>query len=181
VSAVGHETDFTLCVFAADVRAATPTAAAELVTTPDVATLARMARDRRSRARAAVVRRILEARARLERLQRTYGFRRPGDLVLTLAQRVDDRSVALERAMRVRLRTDVQGLAAARARLAALSPRAGLARGYSLASLADGTLVRSATELAPGADVGLEFARGRASARVTAVAPAEAAPEEVRP
>jgi exodeoxyribonuclease VII large subunit len=172
VSAVGHETDFTLCDFAADLRAATPSAAAEIVTTPDLASLLRRVRDGRVRGRTALVRRIAEARARLAQLRRTYGFRRPSDLVLTLAQRVDGCSDALQRAMHARMRASQHGLVAARARLAALSPRAVLARGYSLVTLGDGTLVRSAAQVSAGSVVGLEFARGRARASVLETATA---------
>jgi exodeoxyribonuclease VII large subunit len=178
VSAVGHETDFTLCDFAADLRAATPSAAAEIVTTPERATLARLVRERRARARGALLRRLAETRTRLARLRRTYGFRRPGDLVLTLARRVDDASETLRRSLRARLRGAEQGVVAARARLGALSPRAVLARGYSLVTLDDGTLVRNAAELATGGEVGLEFAAGRARARVLDTTPAPAGTEE---
>src|SRR5439155_4218198 len=65
----------------------------------------------------------------------------------------------------------VQRVTAARARLVALSPRAVLTRGYSLVTLEDGTLVRQARQLAPGRAVTLEFANGRAGARVESVTP----------
>ncbi|MGH7724441.1 MAG: exodeoxyribonuclease VII large subunit, partial [Candidatus Eiseniibacteriota bacterium] len=70
-----------------------------------------------------------------------------------------------------------QRLAAARARLGALSPRAVLARGYSLVTLPDGTVVRSATQFAVGDDLRIEFARGRASARVLERRPADESTE----
>jgi len=155
-------------------------------------------------------------------LRRTYGFRRPADLIATFAQGVDDRRARLVRALLERLRAAradarhlaarvhpgrlaerlrlaqreatglaqrlqlarataaaqrVQRVMAARARLFALSPRAVLARGYSLVTLEDGTLVRQARQLAPGRAVTLEFARGRAGARVESVTPEARGPE----
>src|SRR6187399_1959957 len=65
--------------------------------------------------------------------------------------------------------TRAQRLSAASARLTALSPRAVLARGYSLVTLEDGTVVRHATQLRTGTAVALELAEGRARARVETV------------
>ena len=62
-----------------------------------------------------------------------------------------------------------QRLATGRARLLALSPRAVLARGYSLVTLEDGSVVRAATQLAVGHALQLEFANGRAGARVESI------------
>ena len=209
VSAVGHESDTTLADLAADVRAATPSAAAELVTTPDRAHVRRTVRDLFERAEECVLDQVETGRERLDSLRRTYGFRRPADLIATFAQGVDDRRQRLARALlaclsdtrgtlrvlasRVdprRLRDRLadlerhearlsqrltrfdavsvrgQRVTAARARLEALSPRAVLARGYSLVTLADGSVVRQASQLSKGDTLSIEFAQGRAGARV---------------
>jgi exodeoxyribonuclease VII large subunit len=222
VSAVGHEVDTTLADFAADLRAATPSAAAELVTTPTRAEVARDVRRLRGQAAAALEARLDRLRERLERARGRYGFRRADDLVAALAQRLDglaDRLVRCGTEAVRRARAEARGLArrvhpgrllervaaglrhrgvlaarlslacqgghavrrqrvaAARARLFALSPRAVLARGYSLVTLPDGTVVQAASELRPGLHVALEFARGRAGATITSIAPEGAAEE----
>ena len=64
-----------------------------------------------------------------------------------------------------------QHLDGCRARLRALSPRSVMDRGYCLVRAANGTLLRSADALGPGDDLTIEFARGEADARVTAVRP----------
>ncbi len=214
VSAVGHESDTTLADFAADVRAATPSAAAELVTTPDRASVRADVKGLLGRATDAALARLEEGRGRLQLLRRTYGFRRPQDLIATFAQGVDEKRLRLTRALGERLRaaralvqllvsrahprrlldrvreasraearlaqrlqfarqgllaTRAQRLAAGRARLLALSPRAVLARGYSLVTLEDGTVVRASMQLSIGGAMQVEFAEGRAGARVTTI------------
>ncbi len=222
VSAVGHEVDVTLADLVADVRAATPTAAAELVTTPTRAEVRRDVRDLAARAVDAAQRAVSERRDRLDRARARYGFRRADDLVAALAQTVDglaDRLARVAAEVLARARGDVRALAGrvhpgrlvervaalahrrrtleqrlalarqssfatraqraatARARLGALSPRAVLARGYALVTRPDGAVVRAASELAADATVGLEFARGRATAKILTLAPARSTEE----
>ena len=214
VSAVGHEVDFTLADAAADVRAATPSAAAELVTTPTRAEVRADVRRWTGYATEAVAARLETLRARLDRARGRYGFRRADDLLAALRQDRDELHDRLCRAARIavhqvrgrldartarlhpgrlvervadlgraraKLRTRlalacqagqarrVQRATGARARLLALSPLAVLERGYSVATLPDGTIVRAAAQLRPGSDVALRFARGRAGATVTSI------------
>jgi exodeoxyribonuclease VII large subunit len=142
ISAVGHETDVTLCDLVADVRAATPSAAAEAAT-PDqhdvAADLAHLGA-RLARGLAARSGRVAE------RLDRTL-----------------DRVVA---ALERRLERHRHELAAAGGRLEALSPLKILARGYALARAPDGRVLNRMAQLTPGLAFRLRVSDGEVAARV---------------
>ncbi len=131
VSGVGHEIDVTLCDLAADLRALTPSEAAERVF-PDQAALLEMLKDLQNRLVGGLQRQSEAARFMVDRLANSRAIRRPLDSLLLLSQRVDDRSQRLqwliENAMQQR-RSRIQGLAG---QLEALSPLGVLSRGYSV-------------------------------------------------
>ncbi|QYK51589.1 MAG: exodeoxyribonuclease VII large subunit [Anaerolineales bacterium] len=143
VSGVGHETDVTIADFAADLRAPTPTAAAE-VSTPDVQEL---------RGQLAAV------RGRLER-------QTPAAKVLRARQRVDELSLRSGRALAQRARWQRATLQGIAARLGALSPLAVLERGYAVVRAADGKLVRAASDVQPGDKLDVRVQRGRLNVEV---------------
>ena len=164
VSAVGHEVDFTLSDLAADVRAATPTAAAEAVA-PVAAELEDLIATMSLRLRPAVLRLVDGLR---HRLGNTAGrLRDPEALLARARQRVDEVFNALFRALAFRHRRAAEHFAELRSKLDALSPLAVLSRGYSLVSTDDGLLVRSASELSVGDRLVLRFNRGRARVDVS--------------
>ncbi len=185
VSAVGHEVDYSLCDLAADVRAATPTAAAEAVV-PVHGELLEEAASLELRLEAAARRYIDNRRQRIGSV--AGRLRDPAAMVASARQRSDELFIRLERALADRhslartqvagLRESLHGSLAARrliaetafaslsSKLAALSPLAVLERGYSLASRSDGRLVRSSRELAAGDELSLRFATGSALTRV---------------
>jgi exodeoxyribonuclease VII large subunit len=116
ISAVGHETDFTICDFVSDLRAPTPSAAAELVVRSKQ-TLDDKLINLRQRLARAVQYRLLEARNTLNELTRHRAFGRTSDLIHRRQQRVDDLSFRLGTAARQLLRRYHQRLDVAAARI----------------------------------------------------------------
>ena len=152
VSGVGHETDVTICDLVADVRAATPTAAAEAVT-PD--------------------RNWLEGR--LGELGRRLG----GGLetsVRSWSARLDAAGQRMAHSARARAKDEASRLRTAASALETLSPLATLARGYALPLAPDGRLLRSADDFPAGQAFTLRLADGSVPAVAVAPSPPEDAP-----
>lgn len=95
ISAVGHETDFTIADFVADVRAATPTAAAEIAV-PDITEVERRLIEGRRRMARAIQKRCEGLRHQLSRLEKSYAFRYPKQLVQQKQQELDRLIESLE-------------------------------------------------------------------------------------
>ncbi|HTY50820.1 MAG TPA: exodeoxyribonuclease VII large subunit [Steroidobacteraceae bacterium] len=121
VSAVGHEIDFTIADFAADVRAPTPSAAAELVT-PDRMMLLEGLRRLAARLAAGVQRELRTAALRFENLQRRLALTHPGVRLQQQAQRLDELELRLLKSAQRELRDAAVRLANLRRRLALASP-----------------------------------------------------------
>jgi exodeoxyribonuclease VII large subunit len=148
VSAVGHETNLTLADMVADLRAPTPSAAAELLT-PDIATLRRDVGVLHRRLTGATLGHLSRARV----------------LADSLAECAHRRTA-------LRLQSAQDRLHAQAARLNALSPAATLARGYAIARI-DGAIVRDANAVEPGQTLNVELHRGRLTSTVQAIEPAD--------
>jgi exodeoxyribonuclease VII large subunit len=190
VVGVGHETDVTLAEFAADVRAATPSVAAELIVPARADELARVdayaARLRGAGTRALADRRQvlnneLRALEAFRPLSLLTAERERIGLLLDRAARVITRRLEVERAGLQRsaeqLPALVLGSIAARraevdrqsASLSALSPYATLERGYAIVRGPDGAVLREARTVRPGAKLGVRLGRGELDATVDAV------------
>lgn len=116
VSAVGHETDFTIADFVADLRAPTPTAAIEL-TTPDAASLSAWMDDIELGMKRRLMRELETARLRLKAVENGY-LRRPWELLMPYAQRVDALEEDMKTLCEQRLRDEERRLSVLEARLA---------------------------------------------------------------
>ncbi len=119
VSAVGHEVDFSIADFVADQRAATPSAAAELVS-PDAAQLGAQFRDSRQRLVNQISRRLIREKERLNWLSQR--LKHPGQRLQEQTQQLDNLELRLHRAMQRRLFNEQQREAQLRQRLARQNP-----------------------------------------------------------
>jgi exodeoxyribonuclease VII large subunit len=169
VSAVGHEIDNTLADSVADVRAVTPSHAAEIIV-PDRIQVLDDLRETGDRIHEAMRRRINLARRRLDGIASRRAFRNPLDRIRDRERRLDDLAERLTRAARMRLHLARQQLGAVAARIEALSPLNVLARGYSL-TMREPTnaLIRSADQLKPGDTIATILQHGRVISRVEKV------------
>lgn len=172
ISAVGHETDFTLCDFAADCRAPTPSAAAELAV-PDATELRARITSFSSKMRLLLANTVKTRRRTLELLASRPVLRDPAGLLGASRMRLDGVAEHLGRAATASLSFYRNRMAEAAARLNALSPLAVLSRGYALTRREDGTLLTSVREAKVGERMELQLADGRAVGRIEEIIPAD--------
>ena len=170
VVGVGHETDYTIADFAADVRAATPSMAAEMAV-PDLADLRRLVLERRQRLGLAVTHEVAAKQERMRSARERLGRQSPVRRLPELRQRLDDRQERLGVALRAGIERGRRALEGERRRLEALSPMAVLGRGYSLARDERGAVVMSVAGLAPGRRLTTVFADGSVVGEVLEVHP----------
>lgn len=157
VSGVGHEIDVTLTDFAADLRAATPSQAAELAV-PSATDVLRILRTHEARIRQHALGRVRTARLTLSRLQGSHGLRRPVELVRQRSQRVDDLAIRMGTAMATRIEARRRRLIDLTARWRARDPVSHLNRSRV-------RLVELEAQLGQAVDRRLRQARERLRAR----------------
>ena len=149
ISCVGHEVDFTIADFVADLRAPTPSAAAELVVQNSQNTTQHIA---------ALQKRMLQAvslfyerfKSRFELAINSRVFKDPQTLTQEKEQTLDDLTLRLENAWNEKLTLWIHRFEMARQKLNALGPQAVLKRGYSITRKQDGTIITRVTQTAPG-------------------------------
>jgi exodeoxyribonuclease VII large subunit len=163
VVGVGHESDVTLADFAADVRAPTPSAAAEQAV-PDVSQFPLILARLRERATAGLASALTDRRQRLAAEGRALARLAPD--VATARQRTADLLDRGHRALVVRAERERASLASFADALRALSPAATLERGYAVARLADGSVVRDPAQAPVGEALTVSVARGSLRTRV---------------
>jgi exodeoxyribonuclease VII large subunit len=171
VSAVGHEIDVTLSDLAADVRALTPSEAAERVVPASEEISARM-RAYQQRLRHAAQRRVMWLRARYDGISNQRAFRRPFELIHERSRQLDELSTHGNASMRRLMRHYGGELATIAGKIESLSPLAVLARGYTITQDARSRIaIRTTAQLRVGQSIITRFAKGEATSKVESIEP----------
>jgi len=164
ISAVGHEIDFTIADFVADLRAPTPSAAAELAVR-NRAELVEIVRNFHYTARQIVSDRIASERKNVGTLLRSHSFNKPVDLVRRYSQQMDELKQTLTRVMVHRVELIRQNLVSLQQRVTSVNPDVILKRGYAMV-VRDGSLITRARELGKDDLVRMKFDDGDVPAKV---------------
>ncbi len=168
ISAVGHETDFTISDFVADLRAPTPSAAAELAV-PSGAELKNSLEKAQKRMAQALLGNVKLVKSRLERVKKSAVFTHPTRFLEPMRQTLDQNFDKICHAQEGILSQRKEAFSVAVGKLEALSPMAVLARGYAIPQKADGSTLRKKSDVSVGEEINLSLSDGRLKAQVTEV------------
>ena len=167
ISAIGHEVDYTISDFVADLRAPTPSAAAEIISLHREETSARVA-TYFQRMAYLVKSQLKEGTRRLETIKGRYGFQRPADLLSTFGQRIDELSERMGRSENSLLEKARKTWESLGRNLSGLSPLAVLERGYSITlTHPAGKVVKDAESVDLNQVIITRLAKGKLISRIT--------------
>lgn len=170
VSAVGHEVDFSICDFVADLRAPTPSTAAELVVQNRNEIAARLNQTLEFMS-GSILERIRYLRDKIAHIKNSYAFHQPLDLVVQYNQRLDEINRNLRKSMSHKMDLSRELLQGLRKRLELLEHKNVLKRGYSLTfRRSDGKLITQAGDLHEKDEIEVDFYRGKVFGTVDEVA-----------
>jgi exodeoxyribonuclease VII large subunit len=164
ISGVGHETDFTICDFVADLRAATPTAAAELACTDALAIRNQL------HVYAQSIRQRLEKRLQMEAQRLDYLSKRlisPTQKIQTFSNHLHQVRLRLQAGIEKQLHYHRTQLSATADRLRLLNPNEVLNRGYAIVKDIEENIISDSHQLCDGQPIKITFAHGTADAKVT--------------
>ena len=164
ISAVGHETDFTICDFVADLRAPTPSAAAELAV-PDIREDIAFVQTVVYECEATLLQRVNDEKERLEIIKERLRYRSPSMLIDQKIQTVDTLMTSALLSVQRKLDLETARLSSTAARLDALSPLKVMARGYSIVTK-DEKVVASSKALKKGDRITVGFSDGERKCEV---------------
>ena len=156
ISAVGHETDFTIADFVADLRAPTPSAAAEIAV-PSMIELRNRINTDKNRISQNIVKRIESCKLLLKR----FKMRTPKDRIDDYYLKIDSLVKSMDNCIKMKTMSLRRQLAERAAKLDALSPLQTLSRGYSIPTKEDGTVIRSANDMEKGMEFTLRMKDGQ--------------------
>lgn len=155
ISAVGHETDFTIADFVADLRAPTPSAAAEIAV-PSTAELRTFIAGESTRGANAVMKQIESRKLILKR----FKLRTPKERIEDENLRLDNLLRSMEQSFKLKLTASKKSFGELAGKLDALSPLQTLSRGYAIPITEDGSVIRSAKKMKSGDEFTLKFKDG---------------------
>ena len=164
ISAVGHETDFTIADFASDLRAPTPSAAAELAV-PDIKEIELKLKGYENRFQNALRKKVELMKLRFEKCMKTSAFTNPLQKVNENYMLLDKQIKRLENSINLKIKEKKTYMVEWITKLDTLSPLKTLTRGYSIVSY-EGKMVHSAQTLKEGDKVDLRFADGQREAKI---------------
>ena len=162
ISAVGHETDFSISDFVADLRAPTPSAAAELAV-PDIYELNKKIINYQDRLRMALLKKVELMKLSFEKVMSSVVFREPLRKVNDNYLSLDNLLKRLEAGIKIKSEKEKNKYIELVAKLDTLSPLKTLSRGYSITEK-EGKIIKSKDELIKGDKIDLRFIDGRKSA-----------------
>lgn len=164
ISAVGHEIDFSIADFVADLRAATPSAAAELVV-KERKEIIKNLYNVFQHLQQLITQKIQNYKDQINQIQTSYGFRKPEDFIMQLGLRVDELETRLNNSMQNFLHLKSNQVKNYKDRLTALSPLHVLERGYAIV-FKDGKAIKSTQELKEKEEVSVTLYKGKFDALV---------------
>lgn len=156
ISAVGHETDFTIADFVADMRAPTPSAAAEIAV-PSMIELANRILTNKERISQSMIKRIENNKLILKR----FKMKTPKDKIDDYRLKIDSSVKTLESCVKLKSETLKRQLAQNAAKLDALSPLQTLSRGYAIPTTSEGAVIRSVLDMEDGMEFTLRMKDGK--------------------
>ncbi|HDQ26088.1 MAG TPA: exodeoxyribonuclease VII large subunit [bacterium] len=165
ISAIGHEVDYTIADFTADLRAPTPSAAAEIVV-PDSRELYQALKTSRSRLSSGLTSIVKSMQERLDRLKVSYGFKKPFDFIEEYSRRFDDLSDDIGRAASELVGSKEEKTKQLSEKLGLLNPLNILKKGYAVVYGPSGRIVKESSALKPGSRVKARFHKGSIDAEV---------------
>ena len=164
ISAVGHETDFTIADFVADLRAPTPSAAAELAV-PNIRDIMDKLELCKKRLRDSLIKKVELMRLQYEKCMSSRVFKEPKRFIYDDYQKLDTYLKKMESAIKIKHKEEKTKYVELVSKLDALSPLKTLTRGYSITQL-NGSVVKSSKDLKSGDIVNLRFVDGEKQANI---------------
>ena len=164
ISAVGHETDFTIADFVADLRAPTPSAAAELAV-PDVYEVKQKINTYQNRLRLSLNKKVELMKLKFEKCMNSYVFKEPTRKIQESYLQIDSIVKSIDNIMKARIEKEKSQFVKVLSSLDALSPLKTLTRGYSIVEK-EGNIVRKKEELKQDDDVVIRLSDGKITAKV---------------